>query len=255
MKIKLLLAVILLMVSAQLNAQEKSAFRAGYLRLGINELGDPLDQTMSPIRNVFDSRFGAAQGLALEFGRIYYFGGKDYRGFLNLGLDWTMLSLNYSKLNQWQEYGDQSGAETIAIGGKKIALAASTKLGPVLSLNLIENIVIDARFQLAPTLRFFDFNYSENQGMPSERYFSFTNYSREAMENDFNAESIKNRVSFGLARSFGLTLRRQSLGVSADYISGDVKNFYDAINPNFGSANGKDKMPFHTMQFTLNLTF
>jgi len=255
MKIKLLLAVILLSVTVQLNAQERSAFRAGYLRLGINELGDPLDQTMSPIRNIFDSRFGASQGFVFEFGRIYYFGGKDYRGFLNLGLDWTMLSLNYNKLDKWQEYGENSGAETVAIGGEKLALSASTRLGPVLSLNLIEKIVIDARFQFAPTLRFFDFNYRENQGMPSERYFSFTNYSREAVEDGFDAESIKNRVSFGLARSFGLTLRRQALGISADYISGDVKNYYEAINPNFGEANGKDKIPFHSLQFTLNLTF
>jgi len=255
MKIKLLLAVILLLVTVQLNAQERSAFRAGYLRLGINDLGDALDQGMSPIRNIFDSRYGASRGLALAFGRNYYIGGKDHKGIINVGLDWTMLSVNYNKLDKWQQYGDNSGAQTLAIGGKKIALSASTKLGPVISLNFIEKIVIDARFQFAPTLRFFDFDYSENQGLASERYFSFTNNSKEARDAGFNAESIKNRVSFGLASSFGLTLRRNALGLSADYISGDVKNFYDAINPNFGHADGKDRIPFHNVQLALNLTF
>jgi hypothetical protein len=255
MKIKLLLAVILLSVTFQLNAQERSAFRAGYLRLGINQLGEPLDQSMSPIRNIFDSRYGASEGFAFEFGRIFYVGGKDHQGFLNLGLDWTMLSLNYNKMDKWEEYGENSGAETVSIGGKKIALSASTKLGPVLSINLLEKIVIDARFQLAPTLRFFDFSYRENEGMTSERYFNFTNYSREIEENGFDAESVKNRLAFGLAKSFGVTLRRKAIGVSADYITGDVKSYYEAINSNFGEANGKDKIPFQSVQITLNLTF
>ena len=255
MKIKVLLAVLLLSVSFQLHAQERSAFRAGYLRLGINELGDALDQRMSPISNIFNGNYGAPRGLALEFGRIHYFGSKEHTGALNVGLDWTILSLNYNKLNKWEVYGDNSGAQTIEITGKKTAFAASTKLGPVISLNLIEKIVIDARFQFAPTVRFFDFSYRENPGLNSERYFSFTNYSKELEDANFNAESVKNRLAFGLGRSFGVTLRRNALGVSADYITGNVKSYYEAINPNFGEASGKDKIPFHNVQLTLNLTF
>ncbi len=251
MKIKVLLAVILLSVTFQLNAQERSAFRSGYLRLGINELGDPLDQSMSPIRNIFDGRYGASRGYALEFGNIYYFGSKDHKGFFNVGLDWTILSFNYNKLDKWEEYGANSGAKNVEIGGKKFALSASTKLGPVISMNLIEKIVIDARFQFAPTVRYYDFSYRENPGQNSERYFSFTNYSKAIEDPSFNAESIKNRLSFGLARSFGVTLRRNTLGVSADYITGDVKSYYEAINPNFGETSGKDKIPFHNVQLTL----
>ena len=255
MKMKLLLALMLLAVTVQLHAQERSAYRAGYLRLGINVFGDPLDQRMSPISNIFDNRYGASNGYVFEIGRIFYIGPEDTKSFLNIGLDWTYLSLNYNKLDKWAEYGENSGAENIAIGGKRVAIGASTKIGPVLSFNLIEQVVIDARFQLAPTVRYYDFSYMENEGMPGERYFSFTNYSREIEEPDFDAESIKNRIGFGVAKSFGLTLRRKGLGVSTDYIAGDVKSYYEAANSNFGEVSGKDKIPYSMVQLTLNVTF
>ena len=255
MKMKLLLAVMLLAVTVQLHAQERSAYRAGYLRLGINVLGDPLDQSLSPISNIFDNRYGASKGYVFEIGHIFYFGPEDTKSPLNIGLDWTYFSLSYNKLNKWAEYGENSGAETVIIGGKRTAIGASTKIGPVLSFNLIEQIVIDARFQLAPTLRYHDFSYMENGGMADERYFSFTNYSREIEEPDFNAESIKNRIGFGIAKSFGLTLRRKGLGVSLDYITGDVKSYYEASNSNIGEVSGKDKIPYSMVQWTLNLTF
>ena len=56
MKIKLLF------VTVQLNAQERSAYRAGYLRLGVNIVGDPLLNALSPKENNFEGRYGASGG-------------------------------------------------------------------------------------------------------------------------------------------------------------------------------------------------
>jgi len=254
MKIKLLLAAVLLLVTVQLNAQERSAYRAGYLRLGVNILGDPLLNALSPKENIFEGRYGASGGYVFEFGRIFYFGKKNSKSFAKLGLDWTFLSLNYNKMDKWDEYGQKSGAKTLSITGQKIAASGSTKLGPVLSLNLFEKVVVDARFQIAPTVRYFDFAYSENQGLTNQRYFNFINYSGENEVDGFEAKSLKNRLAFGVARSAGLTLRRKGLGISADYIKGNVKSTYDAYDHSQRS-NGKEKIKSKTLQFTLNFTF
>ena len=157
-------------------------------------------------------------------------------------------------MDKWDEYGQKSGAKTLNIAGQKIVASGSTKLGPVLSLNLFEKVVVDARFQVAPTVLFFDFAYRENQGLTNQRYFNFINYSGEKEEDGFDAKSLKNTLAFGFARSAGLTLRRKGLGISADYIKGNVKSTYEAYDHS-QSSNGKEKIKSKTLLFTLNFTF
>ena len=254
LKIKLLFSMLLLLAAATLNAQERSAFRSGYLRVGLNTLGEDLDIILSPKQNIFNGNYGASRGYVFEFGRIFYFGSKATKSIINLGLDWTILSFNYNKLDKWEAYGNSNASQNVYTDGTKIAGAISSKLGPVLSLNLIEKVVIDGRFQLAPMLRFYDFSYSANEGLPTEQYFSFTNYAEEDLQDGFDAESVKNRLAFGIARSIGVTLRRKTLGLSVDYVIGDVKSNYEAIVD--GSAtSGKIKIPAKNMQVKLNFTF
>jgi hypothetical protein len=260
MKIKLFFTIFLFAIGCQLQAQEREedkqergAFRSGYMRIGVNSLGDDLDPSLSPKENIFKGQYGASRGYTFELGHIFYFGGKHSQGFLNLGLDWTILSLNYNKMDKWESYGQSSGAQSVMIGGEKIAAAAATKLGPVLSINLFEKVVLDARFQLAPTLRFFDLNYMENEGKASERYFNFTNYSMED-ESEDDPEALNNKVAFGVAKSIGVTLRRSALGISADYITGDVKSNYEAFDAS-GSSAGKEKIKTKMLQLTVNFTF
>lgn len=111
MKIKILVSAIAVCISLNLQAQERSVFRSGYMRLGINKLGDELDNGLSPKENIFDNRYGAGIGYVFEFGRIYYFKNRQNKSLVNFGLDWTVLSLNYNKMDKWKDYAIASGTK------------------------------------------------------------------------------------------------------------------------------------------------
>ncbi|WP_432708005.1 hypothetical protein [Pedobacter sp.] len=254
MKIKICLAAILISASVLLHAQDRPTYRPSYLRLGVNAVGNQLDKILSPRENILDGRFGAVNGFVLDAGRIYYFGGKFSEGFLNLGLDWTVLSFTYNQLNEWEQYGRDSRAQNVIVDGTKVMASASTKLGPVLSINLIEKIVIDARFQLAPTFRYIDLSYYEDEGGPNERFITFIKNGKRYFNESFDFDGIKDRTTFSVAKSLGVTLRRNTLGISADYIWGDVKTYFESIAGDVGIA-GKQSVPVRTLQVKLNLSF
>lgn len=250
MKIKLLLLSGILFLGLHTYAQDRSVFRKGYMRVGINKLGDDLSAGLTPKENVFDGRYGAKTGYVFEFGRIYYFRGKQQTGMINYGLDWTILSLNYNKMDNWGDYAAESGMPDADVDGTKIAAAISSKIGPVISLNPVEKLVIDVRFQIAPTWRFFDLSYSEEDESGEGRYFSFINNSQE----DFDGESVKNRIGFGVATNVGITVRRKALGLSLDYVSGKVKSTYEAFDNVSGDTFGKAKIPADNLQLKLSFT-
>ncbi|SEB16346.1 hypothetical protein [Pedobacter hartonius] len=253
-KILLPFMVFICVFNLKLTAQ-RSAFRSGYIRIGINKIGDGLDQQLSPKQNVFDGRYGAGTGYVFETGHIFYFGKKSAENQpVNFGLDWTYISLNYNKMDEWEDYGRAAGATEIDVSGTKTAAAISSKLGPVISFNPIGKLVIDARFQVAPVLRFFDLDYSQNYGEPNQQSFTFVNYQKEEMDDSFEAESFKNRIAFGLATSFGITIRRKAIGFAIDYVSGKVNSYYEATEGSLGSSAGKEKIPVHNLQFKLSLS-
>lgn len=253
MKFKILVSAIIVCISLNAQAQERSAFRSGYVRLGINKLGDDLDNGLSPKENIFDNRYGAGTGYVFEFGRIYYFKNRQDKSLFNVGLDWTILSLNYNKMDKWKDYAIGAGAKD-AIDGQAIAAAISSKLGPTISINPIEKLVIDVRFQVAPTLRFFDFGYDETTADSEGRYFYFINDNQSSVDEEFDGESIKNRLAFGVATGFGITVRRKAIGLSLDYVSGKVNSNYDAYDAKAGNTFGKEKIQANTMQFKLSFT-
>jgi hypothetical protein len=175
MKLKVLLLPLLTMAFLQVHAQQRSVFRSGYVRLGINKLGDDLSNSLSPKENVFDGRYGATSGYIFEFGHAYYFRNKEKAKGINFGLDWTILSLTYNKIDKWEDYATASRIAGAYVDGTKIAASISSKLGPVISINPVEKLVLDFRFQVAPTVRFFDLEYGEDSPTDQGRYFSFVN--------------------------------------------------------------------------------
>lgn len=253
MKKSYLLLVMTFFMIAGVHAQSRSVFRSGYLRLGLNTLGGDLDFNQSPKQNVLDGNFGAAQGYVLEMGRIFYFQDRSLIAPLNYGIDWTYFSLNYNELDQWDAYGAANG-QPYGTGGEALAVAASTKIGPVVSFNLIEKVVVDARIQLAPTFRFFDVSYYEmDQEGNDTRNFSFTDDLSGENDDNYDSESVKNRIGFGVQTNFGLTLRRKAIGIALDVVSGSVKNRYQALE-NGSYTFGKEKMKATNFQVKLSLT-
>ena len=245
----------LLGISINLQAQDlRSPFRDGYLRIGLNTLGKGLDYNLPPKQNVFNGRYGAKTGYVIEFGRLFYFKSRYTKEPINYGIDWTLLSLNYNKTDEWVDYALQSGGASKNATDTRIAAAISSKLGPVISFNPIEKVVFDARIQVVPIIRFFDLLYHQNEDEPNERYFTFANYSREEDDPNFDAEDVKNRMAFGMETSFGLTLRRKSIGLAIDYVQGKVKTNYNAYEANEGATSGRVKISTPNMQVKLSVT-
>lgn len=254
MKITFFFIVLAIGSTLNLCAQDRSPFRTGYLKLGTNKLGNKLDYSLTPKENIFDGRYGAGAGYVLEFGHIYYFKNRKNGSLMNYGLDWTILSLNYNKMDKWESYAIASGDSEAYVDGSMTAAAISTKLGPNISFNPIEKLVIDVRLQFAPTIRFFDFEYSESEMSPDGRYFYFINEEGSSTDEDYDSESIKNRLAYGVATSFGITLRRKAIGLSFDYISGKVKSNFEAYDAQTGNTFGKEKIKANNLQFKLSFT-
>jgi hypothetical protein len=249
MKHKFLLLAILSLIVIGANAQQRSVFRSGYMRLGINKLGNDLNSSLSPKANIFDGRYGAGTGYVFEFGHAYYFKNKEKAKGINFGLDWTILSLTYNQMDKWAAYAAASRISAANIGGQKIAASISSKLGPVLSVNPVEKLVIDFRFQVAPTARFFDFKYSEATAANQGRSFTFVNNS-----GDDDGDAVQNRIAFGVATNFGVTLRRGAIGLSLDYQTGKVNSNYEAYDTNGNETYGKAKIQANSLQAKLSFT-
>lgn len=252
MKNHYLILLFIVFSTSQINAQSRSPFRSGYIRLGINTLGKSLDNNLSPYQNITDGRYGAGTGYVLEFGHVYYFKSTSVASTINYGLDWTILSFNYNKLDKWNNYA-KAASKTAFIDGSTVAPAISSKLGPVISFNPVEKLVLDLRFQVAPTLRFFDFSYLEDDKNDNGRYFSFHNENGNSKEEN-DAENVKKRISFGIATSFGITVRRKAIGLSIDYISGKTNSSYEAYDGQTDYISGKQKIPVSNLQVKLSFT-
>lgn len=229
MKSQILLLAMACCSCLHLHSQERSPFRAGYLRLGINSLGETLKNDASPKANIFAGRYGAGTGYVFEFGHIYYFKKREVKNLINYGLDWTILSLTYNKMDGWEEYARASGAQNADIDGTKIAGALSSRIGPTVSFNAIEKLIIDLRLQISPTVRFFDFAYFEDELSSDGRYFSFINYEQSSVDEEFDSEAVKNRLAFGVSTGVGITVRRKAIGLSLDYLSGKVNSHYEVM--------------------------
>lgn len=253
MKTLTLLICALFILSIAHAQNERSVFRKGYQRLGISTLGNNLDKNLSPKENVFNGNYGAGIGFVFESGHIYYFKPKSYKGKINYGLDWTLLSATYNKLNKWNTYSN--GAGKTIIDGASFSASLASKLGPVLSINAVEKLVIDVRLQLVATGRVTPFEYYENENDPNYRSFAFYDYGQEDVDESYNASSIKNMVAFGMGTNFGITVRRQAVGVSLDYTSVKANTNYDAYEGEANHSYGKQKIPTNSLQLKLSFSF
>ena len=250
--LKLLLCTLLLF--SQLNAQknERSVFRKGYLRLGLSSLGNSLDENLSPKDNVFKGNYGAGSGFVFEAGHVYYFKSKNNKGKINFGLDWTILSATYNKLDKWESYS--KGEDEVYLDDASFSASAASKLGPVVSFNLVEKLVLDARIQFAAVGRVTPFEYYENESSANIRTFSFYNYGQEEIDESYDAESVKNTIAFGVGANFGITIRRKAIGLSFDYTSVNANTTFDSYEGEDNHTYGKQKIPTNSFQFKLSFT-
>jgi len=231
---------------------QRSPFRKTYIQVGFDFLGKKLDQSLSPKENAFAGRHGADQGLTFNIGRVFYIGKIDDR--FKYGLDWTIISFAHNKLSGWEKYGQNSGAEDFYTEGLKennkgiIAVSAASKLGPVVSFNPVERLVIDARIQVAPVARAFVMGYYENEGSDSQRSFAYYN-------SNVDDPKINDILSLSVNTNVGITVRRGPVGISLDYLFGKMKTSYEAADGQNSVDFGKTRIPVQELQAKLSFHF
>ncbi|WP_114790659.1 hypothetical protein U0035_19770 [Niabella yanshanensis] len=233
-------------LSAHAQKAERSPFRRGYLRLGINSLPGKINTAMSPKENILASQYGAGTGLAFEMGKVYYFNKPESGDLIGYGLDWTVISLTYNPLSKWKEYERQAGEPGAT--SKPLAASLSTKLGPAISFNPIEKLVIDARLQLMAYAH--GYNYSYETGNNS---FQLENGIEEDSE-----EKILDNVLFGFKPNMGITARRGIIGLSLDYAPGNTNmNYseYTEVDQESTTIYGKSKIKTNNLQLKLSVFF
>lgn len=217
----------------------KTPFKRGYIRLGINKLGSNLNPAISPYENAKAGNLGAGNGYTLEFGHIFYFLSRKERRVFNAGLDWTILSLNYSPLNEWQDYGEKRH-ENPDPGGTNLAGAVISKLGPMIAINPADKLVIEARFQLGYGLYVPVLDYSVYGGNNNYYSFGFDN------ENFFDNK--------GLGTSFGATVRYGFFGFSVDWSNAKIPASYYIEQNSQQEVTGSEKIPYKHLQVKLSFT-
>ncbi len=274
MKKQLLVLTVLLAAAnwsfGQITRNESKLSR-GYLRLGFSNFGQELNDDLSNfsvdqgglagdgtmLDNLREGRYGAKRGYVFEFGRNYYFNKTSILPIFNtkIGLDWTMLSLTYNELD-WSSIVERdraAGYEVEELGF--FAASASSKLGPVISINLIDKLVLDVRAQLAATyfvngLDYYAYNDDD------ERYFTFMP-EEESSDDEEGSDGIgafTKLGKFGIKQNYGATVRYGVIGLSLDYFPGSFKFDYETSEGGGDIQSGTEKFKNNVFQIKLSLT-
>lgn len=217
----------------------KTPFKRGYIRLGINKLGGNLNTATSPYENAKGGNLGTGNGYTLDFGHIFYFLSRKKHRMFNAGLDWTILNLNYTPLNKWQDYAGKR-SENADPDGTNLAAAVTSKLGPVVVINPADKLVIEARFQVSYGLYVPILDYSIDGDNNTYYSFGFDN------ENFFDSK--------GIGTGFGATVRYGFFGFSVDWLNAKIPTTYYLQQKNSPETDGVEKVPYKYMQVKLSFT-
>lgn len=220
---------------ANLGGVHPADFRNAYLRFGINNFPGTLSMSESVHSNIQDGNIGSSMGFVAQVGRHLYFNHKSHQPF-RFGLDWTMISFSYNQLD-WTTYARERNNPS-SDEQKFDGFSFSTKLGPAITVALSNDILIDARVQMACGVHSLGINYSD---AANNEEFSFGFKSGEPFESP--------SVLF-FNPNMGLTLRYRGVGLAVDYSPQKIGYEYD-------SSEGSGRMNFHiqSLQTKLNLAF
>lgn len=231
---------------------ERSPFRKGYIRLGLNNIGEKLNTNFSVKDNILSGKYGSAPGYVFETGTVFYFNKPKSGKKIAYGLDWTIISFTYNSLNKWKSYATSTGNtgepfEEI----QPFIVTASSKLGPVISFNPVEKLIIDARVQLvagASAFLFFYNNYTTG--------YYFELLGKNEIINEDDEEQVFKMAVIGVKPNFGISVRRKAIGLALDYAPGKINmNYGEQYNDNSDEKYGKAKIKTNTLQLKLSFTF
>ncbi|WP_186755894.1 hypothetical protein [Echinicola salinicaeni] len=211
-------------------------FRGSYIRIGLNNITDSeLIPSMTPYDNVRDGKIGASKGYTFEWGRNYYFNNRSSSS-IKFGLDWTIINLSYTELD-WADYAKSNTGQTEDTNIFHGA-SLSSKLGPVISYNPVEEFIVDLRAQVGISYHAMLIDYYDES---TEDYFT-----------SFSGDGLSGVMSdMCLYPSFGLSIRRKAIGLAVDYFNQKVNMPYESEN----DGEGMVETPLSTLQFKLMFSF
>ncbi|GAB3659296.1 hypothetical protein GCM10028791_32690 [Echinicola sediminis] len=210
-------------------------FRKGYMRLGFSSFPkSEMDYSLSPYDNMQTGRTGAGVGYTLEFGRNYYFN-HSANSLIKYGLDWTVISANYSQLD-WSTYSE--ARQNFDTDAKFHYINLASKLGPVISINPVEKLIVDLRIQAGVSFHSMLVDYYDDQNAD---HFSLTD----------DESPLKSISEMSIYPSFGITLRRRWIGFAMDYFKQTPKLNYSSELEGEGTVD----VPVTTKQVKLIFSF
>jgi len=248
----LLLSATALTVCVTWAQDARSPFRKGYTRLGLQLPGNRLDNTLSPKENILKGNLGNDQGYTLETGRLFYFLPASSVNLFNVGLDWTIFSATFTPTTKsWDNYADKTTGYSKEDFSTKLMASVATKLGPVLSINPVQDLIIDVRAQaslgvyaIGPVYESFD--NTEGIDGPTNAFYTFPNDPEAS-----GAKSVTQGFNTLLKPNIGATVRWRGIGLAADYSPGKLNMKYKAID-NGVESTGEQKVPLNTFQLKLS---
>lgn len=252
----ILLSLIASLSHGQITKDDRGS--RGYFRLGINQFGKDLNEQLSAygsgsiLANMREGAYGSEAGYVLEFGRNYYFYSPGILPFdARVGLDWTQLSATYNELD-WSEAAAIDAADGYTVDASDaLAISLASKLGPVISINPISQLVVDLRVQLSVTyfVNTTDYYAYQEDDWGDERYFSFLTDDEESEDEASVLSQLGELGKFGFKPNYGVTVRYGGIGLALDYSPGSFKTSYSS-----SEGNGEERFKNNLLQFKLSLT-
>jgi len=223
-------------------SKPKKVFKTGYVRAGISLPGTEPNASQTALQNFKNGTMGEGPGYRLDIGHIFYFLDRKQPRMVNLGLDWTILSLRYAKVDQWDNYLPKPGY-TMDVDDLSAMATASTKVGPVVAINPIGKLVIEGRAQLTYGFNAMFYSMDEyDENFDSRQYFN-------TAIDDFGD------VGHGFGSSFGATVRWGFIGFAIDYSQSKIPVMYEAYEPGGVETTGSHKYPFKSLDLKLSFSF
>jgi hypothetical protein len=220
-------------------SEDKGVFdNAFYLRAGFSIPVGLFGQKPSlntPILAIYNGEdgMGAVTGGTMEMGTIFYLRNIPLQDQFKVGIDVSWLDISWNNLD-W-------GIKDPAIMRENSSIPyifIGSKIGPVFSYNVIDELIIDAYYKLNPVLYvggMVDFYDSDG-----------TNYYTET------------DGGFGLRNALGINARYNMLMLGLELNMGTMSNYVYAStegNGNSQSNNGSVETPMKTVRLTFGLKF
>lgn len=133
--------------SKEKSSSEKEIFKnSTYITFSRTSATGTFAEEMNNISDFEKGNGGMSKGIGLSFGSIFYLNSIDFHEQIKVGIDVTYISWAFVIASQNAEYEGLFSDDTHFF---------SVKVGPIISYNPVDRLLLDARITLQPTSIFY----------------------------------------------------------------------------------------------------